>query len=317
MFIFTVFITIERGISLTNHLSQINMNFFTWYDCFLIYIYKFLYYNICKLFKEALLMNKKLQVFVSSTYTDLIKERQAAVQAILDAGHIPAGMELFKAGNESQLKTIYKWIDESDVYMLILGGRYGSIEPKSGKSYTQLEYEYALNKNVPVFSVVLSQCFLTSKINSLGLEKTIESDNPDKYKSFKDLVMSKIIKNVDDYKDIKIAIHSTLNEFIHNYALTGWTRNNKDINQLVIQNKKLLEENNTLNKQLHELKTQIKTIQEEYIGNISFSDLYNIFINKKFKIPPNIIDLLSNKTVIERVCQVKCVNFFDFLWRPV
>ena len=26
-------------------------------------------------------------------------------------------MELFKAGNESQLKTIYKWIDESDVYV--------------------------------------------------------------------------------------------------------------------------------------------------------------------------------------------------------
>lgn len=69
-------------------------------------------------------MNKKLQVFVSSTYTDLIEERQAAVEAILDAGHIPAGMELFKAGNESQLKTIYKWIDQSDVYMLILGGRY-------------------------------------------------------------------------------------------------------------------------------------------------------------------------------------------------
>ena len=38
-------------------------------------------------------MTKKLQVFVSSTYTDLIEERQAAVQAILDASHIPAGME--------------------------------------------------------------------------------------------------------------------------------------------------------------------------------------------------------------------------------
>ena len=56
-------------------------------------------------------MNKKLQVFVSSTYTDLIEERQSAVQAILDAGHIPAGMELFKSGNRSQLETIYKWIN--------------------------------------------------------------------------------------------------------------------------------------------------------------------------------------------------------------
>lgn len=35
-------------------------------------------------------MNKKLQVFISSTYTDLTEERQAAVEAILDAGHIPA-----------------------------------------------------------------------------------------------------------------------------------------------------------------------------------------------------------------------------------
>jgi len=35
---------------------------------------------------------KKLQVFISSTYTDLKEERQAAVGAILTAGHIPAGM---------------------------------------------------------------------------------------------------------------------------------------------------------------------------------------------------------------------------------
>lgn len=171
-------------------------------------------------------MNKKLQVFISSTYTDLIEERQAAVEAILDAGHIPAGMELFKAGNDSQLKTIYKWIDESDVYMIILGGRYGSVESKSGKSYTQLEYEYALSKDIPVFAVVISQDFLTSKINSLGLEKIMESDNPDKYKSFKALVMSKTIREVDDCKDIKIAIHSTLNEFLNKYDLKGWTKNN-------------------------------------------------------------------------------------------
>ena len=113
-------------------------------------------------------MNKKLQVFVSSTYTDLIEERQAAVQAILDAGHIPAGMELFKAG-KSQMETIHRWIDDSDVYLLILGGRYGSIETDSGLSYTELEYRYALSKNMPVFAVVLSESFLTNKINTPNL----------------------------------------------------------------------------------------------------------------------------------------------------
>nr|WP_269195003.1 DUF4062 domain-containing protein [Lactococcus cremoris] len=100
---------------------------------------------------------------MSSTYIDLIDERQSSVQAVLDSGHIPAGMELFRAGNETQLDTIYKWIDNSDVYMLILGGRYGSVEEKSQKSYTRLEYEYAISKGIPIFSVVLTDDFLKEK----------------------------------------------------------------------------------------------------------------------------------------------------------
>ncbi len=49
---------------------------------------------------------RKLQVFVSSTYEDLKDEKQAAVEAILAAGHIPAGMELFAAGDNSQMDII-------------------------------------------------------------------------------------------------------------------------------------------------------------------------------------------------------------------
>jgi hypothetical protein len=98
-------------------------------------------------------LKRKLQVFISSTFTDLVEERQAAVAAILKAGHIPAGMELFTAGDRSQMATINEWIDESDVYMLILGGRYGSIERTSGVSYTELEYNYAVQQGKPLFAV--------------------------------------------------------------------------------------------------------------------------------------------------------------------
>lgn len=169
-------------------------------------------------------MNKKLQVFVSSTYTDLKEERQAAVEAILQAGHIPAGMELFSAGNDSQLQTIYKWIEESDVYMLILGGRYGSIDTKTGKSYTELEYEYALSKNIPVFSIVLSDTYLTNNISKNGLNNTIEQDAPDKYQNFKSLVMSKIIKYANDTKDIKIGVITSLYSLLDTYPVIGWVK---------------------------------------------------------------------------------------------
>src|ERR1700682_4809541 len=98
----------------------------------------------------------------------MLAERQAAVEAILRSGHIPAGMELFAAGDESQLETIRRWIDDSDVFMLILGGRYGSIESKSGKSYIELEYEYALNAKKPLFAAVISDAYLETKVKAAG-----------------------------------------------------------------------------------------------------------------------------------------------------
>ena len=123
-------------------------------------------------------MKKKLQVFISSTYKDLQDERQAAVEAVLSTNNIPAGMELFKAGNNSQWETIKRWINDSDVYMLILGGRYGSIEPTSKKSYTHLEYEYAISQNIPVFATVLSDNFLADKVkNGQNADDIYEHDN--------------------------------------------------------------------------------------------------------------------------------------------
>jgi hypothetical protein len=129
-------------------------------------MYRFLPYNLKPLIGSRMVnfSRKRLQVFVSSTYTDLKEERQAAVSAILTAEHIPAGMELFTAGDESQMDVIKQWIDESDVYLLILGGRYGTIEPKSGKSYTQLEYEYAVDKGMPLFACVINESIIDDRV---------------------------------------------------------------------------------------------------------------------------------------------------------
>lgn len=257
-------------------------------------------------------MNKKLQVFVSSTYTDLIEERQAAVQAILDAGHIPAGMELFKAGNESQLQTIYKWIDESDVYMLILGGRYGSIEKKSGKSYTQLEYEYALSKNIPVFAVILSQEFLEKKIKSDRLEKIIEQDYPDKYKIFKNFVMTKIIRLVHDCKDIKISILTTLSEFLNEKDLVGWVRNTSenDVVQLLKDKNHLMEKNRLLNNQIYQLKEQLNQKNQNRIGKFSFEQLVQLFQRHLFTLPPEVAKTDTAYTINALELFIKYYNIF-------
>lgn len=178
-------------------------------------------------------MTRKLQVFVSSTNTDLIEERQIAVQAILDAGHIPAGMELFKAG-KSQMETICKWIDESDVYMLILGGRYGSIEEKTGLSYTQLEYEYALYKNMPVFAVVLEDSFLFTKAAIMGKDAVLEKKNIKKYNAFKEKVKAAVVRFAENIDQIPAIIHGQLNSFLSDpdYNLAGWIKSTQYIDDI-------------------------------------------------------------------------------------
>ncbi|WP_256737407.1 DUF4062 domain-containing protein [Bacillus albus] len=135
-------------------------------------------------------MQKKLQVFISSTFTDLQEERQAAVQAVLNAGHIPAGMELFKAADTSQKETIKKWIEESDVYMLVLGGRYGSIDQETGLSYTHWEYEYAGKLKKPRFAIVINDDALNEKVSKYGAN-VLERENYPNYVEFKKKYLAK------------------------------------------------------------------------------------------------------------------------------
>ncbi|WP_276496733.1 DUF4062 domain-containing protein [Pontibacter litorisediminis] len=197
--------------------------------------------------------DKKLQVFVSSTYTDLKEERQAAVEAILSSGHIPAGMELFTAGDESQMTVIERWIDESDVYLLILGGRYGSVERKTGKSYTHLEYEYALKTKKPSFSVVITNTALDQKVEVLG-RGALEQDYPKELKEFIEEVLgSSVVKFWDDPKDIKLAIHETLSEFLYSKNLVGWIRGSESVNTgfLAEEIARLTKENSDLRNQLN------------------------------------------------------------------
>ncbi|MFT3893410.1 MAG: DUF4062 domain-containing protein [Anaerolineales bacterium] len=170
-------------------------------------------------------IEKRLQVFISSTYNDLIEERQAAVESILVAGHIPAGMELFTAGDESQMDVIKQWIEESDVYILILGGRYGSIEPTTGKSYTHLEYEYALSLGKPVFACVIRESALEKRIRTQGMN-ALEAEHPEKLKEFRAKVLQRMSGFWNDARDIKIIIGPALAEISRRSKLEGWIRSN-------------------------------------------------------------------------------------------
>ncbi len=103
-------------------------------------------------------MEKKYQIFISSTYTDLIEERKKVRDTILNMLHFPVGMEVFGAADEEQWEIIKDTIDSSDYYVLIIARRYGTIiseGPDAGISYTEKEYRYAKEKGIPILAFLM------------------------------------------------------------------------------------------------------------------------------------------------------------------
>jgi len=81
-------------------------------------------------------MERRYQVFVSSTFWDLKDERREVMQALLQSDCIPAGMELFPASDEESWELIRSVIDDCDYYIVIVAGRYGTIDETTGLSFT-------------------------------------------------------------------------------------------------------------------------------------------------------------------------------------
>ncbi len=124
-------------------------------------------------------MDKRYQVFVSSTFNDLIDERQNVYQALLELDCIPAGMELFSASDADQWGLIKEVIDDCDYYILIIGGRYGTTTA-AGISFTEKEFDYAISTSIPILA------FLHQNPDEIPSGKTdIDADAQEKLRSFR------------------------------------------------------------------------------------------------------------------------------------
>src|SRR5260370_832012 len=90
-------------------------------------------------------------------------------------------MELFPAADDDQWSLIQRVIDDSDYYVLIMGGRYGSMTPE-GISYTEREFDYALPNTKPIMA------FLHSKPDELGFKVEVDREARERLAAFREKV---------------------------------------------------------------------------------------------------------------------------------
>lgn len=161
---------------------------------------------------------KRYQVFVSSTYEDLLMERQEVMKALLESECIPTGMELFPAADEDAWTLIRRVIDESDYYILILAGRYGSISP-AGISYTEQEYRYALERGKPVIG------FLHGDPDSIPTNKTERGEEAQqRLRDFRQLVRRKLTKNWNSPGELAAVVGRSIEALKREKPAVGWVR---------------------------------------------------------------------------------------------
>jgi serine/threonine-protein kinase len=89
------------------------------------------------------------KVYISSTYVDLKKEREAAAQAVRHLGHQSIAMEDYVAADKRPVDKCLHDVRGSDAYVGIFAWRYGSIPEGYDKSITHLEYEAAKKAGIP------------------------------------------------------------------------------------------------------------------------------------------------------------------------
>jgi hypothetical protein len=172
-------------------------------------------------------MEKRFQVFVSSTYEDLIAEREIISMAVLRSHNIPSGMELSSGANERTLDVIYRWIDDSDFFLLLFGGRYGSLDASTGLSYIELEYNYAKAHGKPVIVLWLTDQYIDKKISrgSQNIRLAYERINVDKWNRFKERVIhGSFCIPISDPSELEAKVFAALDSVKMSYSLGGWIR---------------------------------------------------------------------------------------------
>jgi hypothetical protein len=191
-------------------------------------------------------MEKRYQVFVSSTYADLKEERRKVIQTLMEMDCIPSGMEIFPAADEEQWKFIKKIISDCDYYILIIGGRYGSITSE-GISYTEKEYEYAASLGIKVLA------FLHEKPDEIPVKNSeIDPVLRGKLESFRRQVSKgRLVKFWNRAEELPGLVSLSLSKTIMTYPAVGWVRAN------IIANAELLNEVNNLRKRNDELEQLI------------------------------------------------------------
>jgi len=203
-------------------------------------------------------------------------------------------MELFSASNDEQFNYIKKIIDTCDYYVLIVGGRYGTINPTKHVSFTEQEYEYAVSKNIPVLA------FIHNDPQNLHANK-LDNNRELLEKFITKVSTNRLCGKWNDINELLPKVITSLNEQTSKNPQLGWIRGcNYDATEFLSQINEL-HLNKEISEPLKEIKilgshnsiNKLKKILEDHLVWVK-SEIFLKQIKKEFTLSKEQINQIAN-----------------------
>jgi HD-like signal output (HDOD) protein len=114
-------------------------------------------------------IEKEFKIFIGSTFEDLKAEREAVISVLNELKEIFWSMEFSHAAPYPPIEVCLDAVSKSEIYIGIIGQKYGSVPKGQKLSYTELEYAKAEQHNLKRFVYLRGQ-------NALIPFKSMESN---------------------------------------------------------------------------------------------------------------------------------------------
>ncbi len=165
--------------------------------------------------KDGEVTTKLYQVFISSTYHDLVEERRVVLELLPQMGCMPI---LLPSQGPQAWPSVRKRIEAADYYFLLVGSRYGSLTP-SGVSHTHQEFVHARYKKKPMLICQHAQ----PSIRPEAMQETT-TEGKTRFQDFCQLLSEESPLIWRDTADLARLLRSMLPAWIQKNPAEGWVR---------------------------------------------------------------------------------------------
>lgn len=160
--------------------------------------------------------SEKYVVMISSTARDLPLYREQVRDACLQAGAFPKMMEHLPPKPEDAMAVSTEMVDEAAVYVGIFAYKYGSAPEGHDKSFTQIEYEQAIARGIPVLIFIMDE---SVAVLPKDIDKGAKADKLEAFKAH--LRETHVVSFYKSPEDLRGRVYQGLMPYLKGSGHTG------------------------------------------------------------------------------------------------